>query len=74
MLRAMPKRETVADLITRIREYRRTASLSPGQLAARIGLDRKALADIDADGWNPKASTLRALEALMIAAPIRKAG
>ena len=51
--------------IRRVRAYARAKGLSPSGLAKAGGLSKNACSGMDRDGWSPRVSTLRKLEALI---------
>lgn len=56
---------TTDTIIARIRAYRAARDWAPSRLATEAGLSNMALRDMDAADWNPRAGTLRKLEALI---------
>lgn len=53
------------DSIDRIRAWRKAAGWSINRLGSECGLNESTLRDIDGKGWNPRAETLRKLEAVI---------
>jgi len=53
------------DSIDRIRAWRKSAGWSINRLGSECGLNESTLRDIDNPDWNPRAETLRKLEAVI---------
>lgn len=51
--------------IQRIRAWRQIHNMSKSSLARASGVSRRTLVDIDSEGWNPLAETLKKLEKLI---------
>lgn len=57
----------VQDIIDRVRATIKQPGMSKRKLALLSGLHRNTLREADADDWNPSASTLAALEPIIMA-------
>lgn len=57
---------TPTDLsIRRIRAWRKAAGWTVNRFGSECGLNESTLRDIDGEAWNPRAETLRKLEAVI---------
>lgn len=56
----------VHDIINRVRETLKQPGMSKHKLALMAGLHRNTLREADAEDWNPSASTLAALEPIIM--------
>ena len=54
-------------ILNRLRAYRKAAGLSYSALAQKAGLSRAALMGMDDEGWGPTSTTIRAVEAVILA-------
>ena len=63
--RVMSRPPVLADVLGRLRAFRRAEGLSYSALALRVGLSRAALRGMDSAAWAPSAETIRAIEAIV---------
>jgi transcriptional regulator with XRE-family HTH domain len=60
-----PKRFDIDRRLNAIRAWVHYNGITPHQIAMKMGLSAGALRDMFKDTWNPKTSTLRAIEEFM---------
>jgi len=55
----------IDNTISRIKDFKATHRLSNNRLAKQAGLAEKTIRNMEDDSWNPRAETIRKLEAVI---------